>query len=352
VLTSEAVKSQALSLGFDLCGIAAAGPCAELQVLPGWLKSGYAGRMTYLNRTARVRADVRQWLPSARSVICVACVYHTDRPLSVELADPNVARIARYAWGDDYHTVLRRRLESLLAWMVERSDVPFTARIGVDDVPVQERVFAAHAGLGWIGKNTCLISPELGSWLVLGEVATSLDLDPDPPVFDQCGTCRLCLDACPTHALVEPHVLDARRCLSYLTIEIRHTIPEGQRHDLGSHVFGCDTCQDVCPHNAGAHPASDPAWWPRAGLDQPRLADLWRAGDEALGLLAEGSALSRRGVAGLRRNVAVALGNRGTAEAARVLSEPLAESPAVAGSVVAEHVAWALAQCPGRTAHE
>jgi epoxyqueuosine reductase len=345
MLTSKVIKQQALKSGFDLCGIAPAEACAELQALPGWLKAGFAGRMTYLNRTARTRADVRQWLPSARSVICLACGYHTNRPLSVEVADPDVALIARYAWGDDYHVVMRHRLEALLAWMAGQAEGAFEARIGVDDAPVQERVFAARAGLGWIGKNTCLINPACGSWLVLGEIVTSLELEPDVPAFDQCGTCQLCLDACPAHALVEPHVLDARLCLSYLTIEVRNTIPEPQRSSLGSHVFGCDICQDVCPHNAAVPPGDDRAWQPRPGLDQPRLADLWRAPDGEVERLLAGSAVNRRGVAGLRRNVAVALGNRGTAEAASALANVPTDSPEAAGTVVAEHVAWALAQC-------
>jgi len=344
-ISSADIKRRATQLGFDLCGIAPAGDFPELAALPKWLRRGFAGRMTYLNRTAKKRADVRAWLPSARSVVCVACLYHTDRPLSVEARDPGEALIARFASGDDYHDVLQRRLEALLAWMREAAGEAFDARIGVDDAPVQERVYAAHAGIGWIGKNTCVINPALGSWFVLGEIATSLDLVPDEPVLDQCGTCHLCLDACPTHAIVEPYVVDATRCISYLTIEIKKSIPEEQRPDLGAHVFGCDICQDVCPWNATAAPSADPAWQPRPGLDRPRLADLWRDTDEGLAAQIEGTALRRRGVEGLRRNVAVAIGNSGSFDAAAALAAELSSaSPAAADPVVAEHRDWASAR--------
>jgi epoxyqueuosine reductase len=344
VLTSKQIKERATHLGFDLCGIAPAGDFTELRALPGWLQRGFAGRMTYLNRTAKKRADVRQWLPSARSVVSVACVYHTDRPLSVEARDPGEALIARYAWGDDYHDVLQRRLEALLAWMRAASGEPFDARIGVDDAPAQERVYAAHAGLGWIGKNTCVINPAVGSWFVLGEIVTSLSLAPDEPVLDHCGTCRLCLDACPTGAIVEPYVLDATRCISYLTIEIKKSIPDVQRPDLGAHVFGCDICQDVCPWNATSAPSEDPAWAPREGLDRPRLADLWRDTDGGLAARIDGTALRRRGVAGLRRNVVVALGNSGAADAGPALAASLRDAPAAADPVVAQHREWAAAR--------
>lgn len=338
------IKRRAAELGFDLCGVAPAEAFPELQALPGWLARGYAGRMAYLNRTARTRVDVRQWLPSARSVVSVACVYHTDRPLSVERTDPERAVIARYAWGDDYHDVLTARLELLLAWMRQAHPSSFDARVGVDDAPVQERVFAARAGLGWIGKNTCVINPEIGSWFVLGEIVASLDLAYDQPALDRCGTCQLCLEACPTGAIVEPYVVDARRCLSYLTIEIKKDIPEEQRPDLGAHVFGCDICQDVCPYNAAASASGDPAWEPRPALDNPRLADLWRASDADLEQAIAGTALRRRGVAGLRRNVAVALGNSRSPQAITVLAAPRPDAPTTAEPVVEAHRDWAIAR--------
>ncbi len=316
MLTSADVKRAAAAIGFDACGIAPAGAHPELRFLREWLDRGYGGTMTYLHRSAERRGDVRRVVPTAKTVIVTATVYNTDRPLSVELGDPDVARIARYAWGDDYHDVIGARLESLLAWMRERSDEPFDARAYVDTGPVQERVYAQYAGLGWIGKNTCLISPDLGSWIFLGEIICSLPLETDPPAFDQCGTCTLCLDACPTHAIVGPGVLDATRCISYLTIEYRGEIPAALQPAIGSHVYGCDICQDVCPWNAVAPRSSDPAWQPRPQWDQPRLDALERANEDELNAALDGSAMRRAKVQGLRRNVAIAVANA-DAETAR-----------------------------------
>ena len=225
MLTASSIKSRAIEAGFDRCGIAAAAAYPELAYLREWIDQGRAGDMAYLARTAAHRADVRRVMPSARSVIVAATVYNVDRPYSTERADPTEAGIARYAWGDDYHDVLGRQLDRLLAWMRAESAEKFEARAYVDTGPVQERVYAQYAGLGWIGKNTCLINPELGSWLFLSEIICSLDLEPDPAGFDRCGACTLCLEACPTSALVEPWRLDATRCLSYLTIENKGRSP-------------------------------------------------------------------------------------------------------------------------------
>lgn len=351
MVTSAAIKAKAIDFGFERCGIAPAGDFPELGFLPEWLARGYAGRMTYLNRTARRRADVRAWLPSARSVIVVASVYNTGEPLSLDDADPDVAAIARYAWGDDYHRTMGERIERLVGWMQSVSPEPFDAATCVDDGPVQERVYAQYAGIGWIGKNTCVINAEIGSWILLGEIATSLDLAPDAPALDQCGTCRLCLEACPTQAFVQPHVLDATKCLSYLTIEIRGAIPDDQRPSLGRHVFGCDICQEVCPFNQQAAVSARPEWQPRAGLRRPRLDTLWRASDDDLAAAISGTAFERAGVAGLRRNIAVALGNAGTRDARDALAEPLdpVASPSASDPNVAEHVAWARGRRRDRT---
>ena len=345
-MTSAQIKARARDLGFDLCGIAPASGFPELMHLPAWLANGRAGRMTYLNRTARRRADVRQWMPSARSVIVVACYYSTARPYSTEITDPGVALIARYAWGNDYHRVMTERLDVLLDWLRAARSETFDARVSVDTGPVQERVYAQRAGIGWIGKNTCVINPDLGSWILLGELITSLPLEPDAAALDQCGTCTLCLDACPTHAIVEPHVLDARLCLSYLSIEIKGSIPADQRAGMGAHVFGCDICQDVCPYNLRESRVAGAEWAPRATLDQPRLAELWAWSDSALGEAITGTALVRRGVAGLRRNLAVALGNSSDVAAGRALAEPPSEvdAPSLGEPVVAEHLAWARAR--------
>src|SRR3954467_1903250 len=225
-LTTADVKEESKAAGFDLCGVAPAEDFPELTFLGQWLARGYAGEMEYMHRTAERRADARAVMPNARSVISLAVVYNTDRPYSSQYHDPVRASIARYAWGDDYHVVIEQRLERLIARLREISGEEFEARAYVDTGPVQERVYAQYAGLGWIGKNTCLINEDLGSWLFLSEIICSLPLEVDPPALDQCGTCSLCLEACPTGALVAPGVLDSTRCISYLTIELRGAIPE------------------------------------------------------------------------------------------------------------------------------
>ena len=312
MITSDAIKGRARELGFDLCGIARADSYPELSFLSEWLERGYAATMGWMHRSAERRADVRNVIPGARSVIVTATLYNTDRPYSTELA-PDVARISRYAWGDDYHDVLKARLDALLGWVraaLPASEVEgFDARAYVDTGPVQERVYAQYAGLGWIGKNTCLINPALGSWLFLGEIISTLDLEPDPQGLEQCGTCTRCLEACPTGALVEPGVLDSTRCLSYLTIEHRGDVPLEFRGAIGTHVYGCDICQEVCPYNRPAPVSFDPSWQPRPAFDLPRLAELGNRTDEELRRALKGTPMTRAKVAGLRRNLDIAIGN-------------------------------------------
>ena len=309
MLTSASVKARAREIGFDACGIAPASDHSELKFFTEWLARGFAGSMSYLSRSAERRQDVRNVLPSARSVIVTATVYNTDRPYSIACRDHDRAHVARYAWGDDYHDVLTERLEVLLAWMREEHAEPFDARAYVDTGPVQERVYAQHAGVGWIGKNSCVIHPELGSWVFLSEIICSLALEPDVPAFDQCGSCTLCLEACPTHALVAPGVLDATRCISYLTIEHRGDIPEEIGADIGTHVFGCDICQEVCPWNQTAPISADPRWQPRPAWDARTVSELAAMPGEALELALKGSAMSRAKPAGIRRNVSLSLAN-------------------------------------------
>ena len=293
-------------------------------------------------RTAEARADVRNALPGARSVIVTGTFYITDRPYSTEQSGRDDALIARYAWGDDYHDVLKSRLDALVSWMREVSPEPFDARAYVDTGPVQERVYAQYAGLGWIGKNTCLINPERGSWLFLSEIICTLALEPDAPALDQCGTCTLCIEACPTAAIREPHVLDATRCLSYLTIELRGAIPEEHRPALGARVYGCDICQEVCPYNQQPPHSTDPAWQPRAALDLPKLVDLWRHPDDELREIIRGSAMTRAKLAGLRRNLAVAIGNSGDPEAVAALAVASEDRPSADDPMVEEHIRWAI----------
>jgi epoxyqueuosine reductase len=316
-MTSASIKAKARELGFDACGIAPAVAHPELAFFREWLDRGYAGEMAYLHRSADRRADVRHVMPSAQTVIVTATNYNTDRPYSTECADADRAGIARYAWGDDYHDVIGARLEALVAWMRAGSPEPFDARAYVDTGPVQERVYAQHGGIGWIGKNTCVIHPRLGSWIFLAEIICSLPLDVDAPALDQCGTCTLCLEACPTDALVAPGVLDSNRCISYLTIELRGDVPDALHPAIGSHVYGCDICQEVCPWNAIAPRSDDPAWQPRRAWDRVDLTTLAERNDDELAAALAGSAMRRTKAHGLRRNVAIARANAETSHRRR-----------------------------------
>jgi epoxyqueuosine reductase len=341
VLTSSSIKAKARELGFDLCGIAPAERFPELAFFPEWLARGYAGEMAYLPRTADRRADVRAVVSGARSVIVTGTLYNTVPPYAGDAAGEGIGRIARYAWGDDYHDVLKARMEALLTWMRQASSEPFAAAAYVDTGPVQERVYAKYAGLGWIGKNTCLINADAGSWLFLSEIICTLPLEPDTAGVDQCGACTRCLDACPTEALVAPGVLDATRCISYLTIEIKGGIPAALRPGVGSHVYGCDICQEVCPYNEAAPVSDAPEWRARPGLEAPVLAALWRQPDAELAGRLRGSAMTRAKIAGLRRNIAVAIANAGDADAHAALAEVRSDRPSAEDPIVRDHIAWA-----------
>ncbi|MDO8681496.1 MAG: tRNA epoxyqueuosine(34) reductase QueG [Acidobacteriota bacterium] len=325
MLHADGIKEQARSLGFDVCGIAPAAALPELAHLPDWLARGCAGEMIYLHKSAHVRADIRKFLPSARSVIVTGTVYNTDEGIRQKAegktgpSDP--VQIARYARGRDYHVVLGERLEVLVAWMREQQSEPFDAAIFVDKHQVQERPYARHAGIGWIGKNTCVINPELGSFLFLAGIATDLALDIDAPSLDQCGACTLCIDACPTGALVDAHVLDATRCISYLTIETAGAIAPDERPQIANHAYGCDICQDVCPWNLAGPRSEDPAWHavPRNGVS---AAALWQQTDNELHQFVAGSAMTHLTLSGFRRNLAMVIGNSGDGSLAAVLDRP------------------------------
>ena len=340
-MTSADIKARAAELGFDVCGVAPVGDHRELAFFKEWLARGYAGEMRYLDRSADTRTDARNIMASARSVICLGTVYNTDRPLSITRA-PGEARIARYAWGDDYHDVIRGRMETLLAWMRDTAGEPFEARPYVDTGPLQERVYAQYAGLGWIGKNTCVINQQMGSWIFLSEIICSLPLAIDAPAVDHCGTCRRCLDACPTGAIVEPYVLDSRQCLSYLTIELKGSIPEALRESVGAHVYGCDICQDVCPWNRRAAVSEDPAWIPHAIFDAPSLAALWATPDGELRRELKGTPMTRAGVKRFRRNVATCAGATADPDAIAALTS--VDEPSCAEPLVTEHIDWARAR--------
>ena len=333
-----------MELGFDLCGIAPAHAFPELGFLKDWLARGYAGEMQYMYNSAERRADIRNFLPSARSVIVTATVYNTAGSPRPAERPTDAIQVAKYARGQDYHKVLGERLHELREWMGAQSAEPFDAEIFVDKHHVQERVFAQYAGLGWIGKNTCLINRDQGSWLFLAGIATSLELEPDQPGFDQCGACTLCIDACPTGALVDARVMDATKCISYLTIEVDGPIPEAQRAQIGNHAYGCDICQDVCPWNLGAAVSGDPAWQgpQRDGLS---ASDLWQRSDFDLHQLVKGSAMTYLPLSRFRRNLATVIGNTGQPDLAGVLDRPRngARNAArsVATPVVEDAIDWA-----------
>jgi epoxyqueuosine reductase len=347
MLNSVAIKDRARDLGFDLCGIAPVDDFPELKFLPEWLARGYAGEMEYMSKSAERRADIRNVLPSARSVIVTGTLYNTDTGATAATRAAGASdfvQVARYARGQDYHFVLAERLRALLDWMKAQRAEAFDAEIFVDKHHVQERVYAQYAGLGWIGKNTCMINREQGSYFFLAGVATSLALEPDAPGFDQCGGCTLCIDACPTGALVDARVLDATKCISYLTIEVDGSIPEAQRPQIGNHAYGCDICQDVCPWNLAAPTTDDPAWQApqRDGLS---AADLWQRSDFDLHTLIKGSAMTYLPLSRLRRNLAVVIGNSADQTLADLLDRPGGGKQNAARStetpVVEEAVTWA-----------
>ena len=253
------IKQHAKGLGFELVGIADASPSRYRQYFRDWLDSGQAGSMEYLSRRFDERTDPATYLPGGRSVICVAMNYHV--PLEPPRPGPR-GRVARYALGDDYHEHIKRKLYELADWI--RATVPDAqTRCGVDTAPIMEKELAARAGVGWIGKNTCLINEAVGSWLLLGEVITTIDLPIDDPAIDRCGTCRRCIDACPTQAITAPYQLDARKCISYLTIEHPGEIDSDLKPQISDWLYGCDVCQDVCPWNTRAAVTLNPALQPR-----------------------------------------------------------------------------------------
>ncbi len=350
MLTSHAVKTRARGLGFDLCGIAPAADFPELKFLPEWIARGYAGDMDYLEKSAYRRADIRHFLPSAQSVIVTGTIYNTERRGRIRDRQPDTVEVARYARGQDYHVVLEDRLTSLLEWMRAEHGDTFEAGLFVDKHHVQERVYGQYAGLGWIGKNTLLINREHGSYFFIAGIATSLELQPDAPGVDQCGACTLCIDACPTAAIVDAGVVDATKCISYLTIEVDDEIPEDKRPLIGNHAYGCDVCQDVCPWNLAAPTTDDPAWHApqRDGLS---AADLWQKSDFDLHTLIKGSAMTYLPLSRLRRNLATVIGNTGDAELATVLDRPGGGVRNAARStmspVVQDAVAWAKERLSG-----
>ncbi len=338
--------------GFDVCGIAPAADLPELDHFPAWIAAGRAGEMKYMEtrdgQGQLKRASLSRAAPWARSVVVCAINYNTGHPYSTQMQDPNRGWISRYAWSrEDYHDAVMRRLkrvEEVLQndlWSGGRPRPPdLITRCYVDTGPIVERVFAKYAGVGWIGKNTCIINQKKGSWLFLGVILTSLELEPDLPAPDRCGTCTRCIAACPTDAIIAPYQLDSNKCISYLTIEKRGSIPEDLRAGMGRHIFGCDICQDVCPWNRKAPTSTAPEFEPRPGLVNPALAWLAEMSADEFREVFRGSPVRRAKRTGLRRNAAIAMGNSGNPEFLPLLEKLANEEE----QSVAESARWACAR--------
>ncbi len=337
---TEAIRARALELGFDAIGFAAAEPSAHADRLNAWLAAGMHAGMTWLERNADRRLDPQLVLPGAKSVVCVAMNYGPGDPPPEADGEMPRGQVARYAWGDDYHDVMLERLRRLQADIAALSG----GKAYVDTGPILEREVAARAGVGWVGKNAMLIRRGLGSWLLLGELLTTAELVPDAPVRDLCGSCARCIDACPTGAIVADRVIDSRRCISYLTIEEKGSIPEELRAEMGRWVFGCDVCQEVCPWNRKVSPSPmDPFATRGDEVRAPDLTELVRLSAEAFRERFRGSAMKRTKRRGLLRNAAIALGNIGDPHAVPALMEALADEE----PLVREHAAWALRRIGG-----
>ncbi|MBY0522559.1 MAG: tRNA epoxyqueuosine(34) reductase QueG [Gemmataceae bacterium] len=339
------IKERAHSLGFELAGIAPAAPADGFDRLRDWLAQGFAGEMTYMERQAEARRHPSSILSEVRSVVMVAMNYRIRRQeAGVGNQESGTGRVASYAQGADYHDVLRQRLNSLLAWL--QIEVPGCRGRGVvDTAPLLERDFARRAGLGWFGKNTMLLNRRLGSFFFLGALLLDLELTADAPHETQhCGTCTACLNSCPTQAFVGPGVLDARRCISYLTIELRGAVPDELAPAMGDWIFGCDICQDVCPWNRKAPPGAEPALTPRPDLEAVDLVELLNITDEEFRRCFRQTALWRGKRRGLLRNVAIALGNCGDAAALPALRRALADSE----PLIRNAAAWAIGRIEAR----
>ncbi len=337
------VKQAARDAGFELAGVAPVHDFDELDRFREWIAAGRAAEMKYMEARDAAgslkRASLRTSLPWVRSVMVGAINYNTAQPYSTQVDDPRRGWIARYAWGQqDYHEAVLNRLRVVENKLrAAAGGAPLQTRCYVDTGPIVERVYAKYAGVGWIGKNTCILNQKLGSWLFLGVILTSLELEPDLPAPDRCGTCTRCIDACPTDALVAPYQLDSNRCISYLTIEQRGAIPEPIRAGMGHEVFGCDICQDVCPWNRKAPATAAAEFQPREGLVNPALE--WLAGMTAEEFREKfrGSAVRRAKRSGLRRNAVIAMGNSGDRRFEPLLQKLKSDED----GVVAESAEWA-----------
>ena len=347
---ADALRKQARTLGFQACAITLPDASAEAEPLQRWLDAGYQANMDYLNVNVEKRLDPTLLLPGTRRIIMVRMDYlPTDTSITRILRNPDKAYIARYTLGRDYHKLMRNRLKQLGQWLnaqIEGVEVQY--RPFVDSAPVLERPLARSAGLGWIGKHTLLLNRSAGSWFLLGELFIDLPLPMDTPEMEQhCGRCRACLDVCPTNAFPEPHVLDARRCISYLTIEHKGSIPVELRALMGNRIFGCDDCQLICPWNRFARRSSEPDFQPRHGLDTASLLELFMWDEATFLKRTEGSAIRRTGYEGWQRNLAIALGNGNGGDP---VIQALKARREGAAEMLGEHIDWALQQLAARSA--
>lgn len=333
---TESIRCQARTLGLDALGVApvSALPQDRLQT---WLQQGFQGEMAWMERHTEKRLDPRKILPDAQSVISAALNYYHPYPLPYDR--PRQGVISRYASGDDYHQVLESRLRQLLEF-IQKQDPGAQGKVYVDTGPVLDKYWAAASGIGWLGKHTNVLNRSLGSWFFLGEILLNRRLEYDVPGPDHCGSCRRCIDACPTGAIVQPYVLDSRRCISYLTIELRSDLPEEFRPAMGNLVYGCDICQDVCPWNRKAKPSSVSELAPRPAHRSPSLRSLARLSPQAFRDTFRNSPIRRAKWRGLMRNVAVAMGNSRDPSLVGELKRLLQ----VEDAMVRRHAAWALAQ--------
>ena len=304
---SELIKQAARELGFEKVGIVPAVPLLEEgRRLQQWIESNYHGNMSWIARNPEMRTDPRILFPGARSVVVVALNYYTD---AEHVSSPDVGKVSRYAWGDDYHEVLSSKLKALLSWIQEQFPEA-RGKVCVDIQPMMDKAWAQRAGLGWIGKHTNLITPDYGSWVFLGELILNIDLDYDTErVDDHCGTCTMCIDACPTQAITEPYVVDSNKCISYATIELREpTLPDHIGEHLDGWLYGCDVCQDVCPWNRFQQPSSESRFQPRDGNVNASLTELVDLNQDAYAERFRGSAMKRAKLSGLQRNARTLLG--------------------------------------------
>jgi len=342
-LLTRSIKQKALDIGFDLVGVSPVDSFPENQFYKEWLARGFAGEMDYMERNREKRENVKNILPNANSIISCGLNYNAPYPYSIDENDKRRGWIARYAWGEDYHEIMKEKLTQLEGFVRESTPEEVTSRTYVDTGPVLERVYGKYSGIGWFGKNTCLINQKIGSWIFLGEIITNLELDYDSPVSDRCGTCTMCIDACPTDALREPYILDSNLCISYLTIELKGNVPLELREKMGNNIFGCDICQDVCPWNRRAKESDHPSFLPKEELYYPGLSSLSQLTSDGFRNLFKKSPIKRAKRKGFLRNVMIAVGNSGDSGLIPFVKKALNDEE----PIVRAHAAWALWRLQG-----